>query len=380
MNALGAAGVGGNIGKAASVASQVFTGAQSFFNVKEALDSDGDILQKINQILPALSSGIGLASGLAKSAGNAVGELFSGNDDAPDSLVQSSSGIRYNPDVILQKLAEKQDENFTTFTETNHISRANEAIFSKTDKFVSSDSTEDNKPVQFDATGRMIREKQSLDTIPVPERKPKIPNISNVKIPQYNSDPVFDQFRENLKPREGGKSSRSLAVDPGGDTNKGMSQEALDDIRKIHPKWNLPKKSFDLTDKQITDLFRDQYYEFTQVNKLNEVAGFDKTGSKLVEHVFDAGVMTNPTKVGAWLQESIDETIGTDLKVNKNSQKSYDGILGSQTRTAMKDVVDQGKTLEVSRKFLQKRIDYLKTLGNKSGNAGWWPRVNSFKE
>ena len=240
---------------------------------------------------------------------------------------------------------------------------------------------------------------EQTDT-PVPERKPdrEIPeNRDNadetesrqkpekagteVQIPQYKPDSKFDRFRENLRPWEGGVANRSKEADPGGKTNKGMSQKTLNLLKDKYPEWNLPEESTDLTDKQITDLFRHEFYERTQIHKLNEVAGFDKTGSKLVEHVFDANVMTKPARVGTWVQESIDETIGTDLKVSgANGEKTYDGIMGSKTREALQKAVEQGKTKEISRKFWKKRYDYLKSLGNKDHNPGWWPRVESFKE
>ena len=243
------------------------------------------------------------------------------------------------------------------------------------------DQNLEGKPIEYDATGRMIKPRSPDKTLaPVPQRKPASDLSEETKIPQYETDPVFERFRENLKPREGGIADRSKSADPGGLTNQGMSQATLDLIRKKHPEWNLPKSSRDLTEKQITGLFRDQFYEYTQINKLNEVAGYNKTGSKLVEHIFDANIMTTPTVVGEWLQESIDETIGSDLRIEKNGIKEHDGILGSQTRAALKQAVEQGKTKEISRKFWNKRLEYLKEQKIASNNRGWWPRLYEFKE
>ena len=164
--------------------------------------------------------------------------------------------------------------------------------------------------------------------------------------------------------------------------NKGISQGFLNDIRKRSPELNLPSKPTDLTNQQITSLFREEFFERTQINKLNEVAGFDKTGSKLVEHVFDANVMTNPIKVGVWLQEAIDETIGTDLRADPNNKEEpYDGILGSQTRKAIKQAVEQGKVREISKSFADKRIKFLRGLENYSNNKnGWEKRVMELRD
>ncbi|MDH5722961.1 MAG: peptidoglycan-binding protein [Alphaproteobacteria bacterium] len=240
-------------------------------------------------------------------------------------------------------------------------------------------SEEESKPLELDETDRMIRPQP--DTAEVLQEKPDFSEVIKkrnkvVNIPQHGPDPVFDHFRENLKPREGGIADRSKEVDLGGLTNQGMSQAFLDDLKKRSPEWNLPEKSTDLTDQQISDIFREEFYERTKIGKLNEIAGFDKTGSKLVEHVFDAGIMTNPKRVGQWLQQSIDEVTGSDLKVNK----SYDGVVGSKTREALEKAAEKDKIKEISRKFWEKRHDYLKSLDNASDNPGWWPRLEEFKE
>lgn len=207
---------------------------------------------------------------------------------------------------------------------------------------------------------------------PKPKTKPDYKKASAIS--------VFEKFRENLIPREGGIANRSKEADPGGLTNKGISQEFLDDLNRRSPELKLPKKSTDLDDHQIDKIFKEEFFDRPQIGELNDIAGYDKTGSKLVEHVFDATVMTRDTTVGTWLQESIDETIGTDLKINKNGKKQYDGIMGSKTRAAMQKVVDQDKTKKVSRKFWQKRYDYYQNLKNAADNPGWWPRLDEFNE
>jgi hypothetical protein len=44
---------------------------------------------------------------------------------------------------------------------------------------------------------------------------------------------LFQQYRGNLGPREGGIANRPKTADPGGLTNKGMSQKELDRLRQI---------------------------------------------------------------------------------------------------------------------------------------------------
>ncbi len=209
------AGVPG-IGQVAGVASQAFSGAHSFFNVKDALDSDGDVLQKINQILPAVASGASAAAGLAgsvgsalSSAGNAIGEgfgdLFGGDTagqtglsagDATQGIGNTQIASRrtaggtggFNKDAILEQVRLQQDADSKSLAETGSIRRSDSFVSEGTFALrgqASDDSlfgsagndqlqkstppTPERKP-EFDATGRMIRD----NTPPIPERKPEV--------------------------------------------------------------------------------------------------------------------------------------------------------------------------------------------------------------
>lgn len=139
---------------------------------------------------------------------------------------------------------------------------------------------------------------------------------------------------------------------------------------------DLPEKPTELSDEQIEMLFKEEYFLRPQIDKLNEVVGFDKTGSKLVEHVFDAGILSGPEDAGIWLQESLDEALGTDLK----TQGSYDGILGSQTRSILEKAVSQDKIKEVHERFIEKRLEHLKSLPNAQANPGWRGRVEDLRD
>lgn len=143
----------------------------------------------------------------------------------------------------------------------------------------------------------------------------------------------------------------------------------------------MPKKPTDLTDEQIDGIFKTEFFDRPQIGKLHDVAGADKTNSKLVEHVFDAHVTTSPQTVGRWLQKSIDETIGTDLKENMNGKKDYDGILGSATRKALEKAVGQDKIKEINERFSDKRIKYLRSLEEYPSNKnGWERRVKDLRD
>ena len=59
------------------------------------------------------------------------------------------------------------------------------------------------------------------------------------------SDPDFNRFRENLEFWEGELANRPPEEDPGGPTNKGLSQEPLDLINDTHPEWGLREETKD---------------------------------------------------------------------------------------------------------------------------------------
>lgn len=232
----------------------------------------------------------------------------------------------------------------------------------------------DETPIPVDATGKAIREE-----IIIPKNKPEASKgfEKRTSIPEIEHDPVFDKFRERLKPREGGVADRSFNEDTGGLTNKGMSQVTLNALRDKFPEWDLPNKTTDLSDGEITRIFKYEYYDRIQIKKLNDIAGEHKTGSKLVEHIFDAGILANSDEVGRWLQESVDETIETDLR---DGSGKYDGILGSKTRKALEQAVEEGRVKEISKKFADKRIEFLRSLHNYKKNPGWEPRVKNLRD
>jgi lysozyme family protein len=191
---------------------------------------------------------------------------------------------------------------------------------------------------------------------------------------------LFQQYRGNLGPREGGIANRPKTADPGGLTNKGMSQKELDRLRQI-PRWsNLPARSAQLTDTQIDAIFHEEYFKRPQIEKLANVPGLSAAAPKLAEQVFDAGVQHGILDAGRWLQESIDEVTGTDLRVtDKKGNKLYDGIVGSGTRRALETAVANGKAKEINNRIVQKRVPYMKSRPEFGSNPGWILRAKSFE-
>ena len=201
---------------------------------------------------------------------------------------------------------------------------------------------------------------------------------------ENKSTPLFDKFKERLGPREGGFVDNPR--DKGGATNKGISQTLLDAVKDGPEKEkykDFPDNTIDLTDEQIIYIAKEEIFDKLKIDKLDAVAGNDKTGSKLVEHVFDAGFMSGITDSGKWLQQSIDETIGTDLKeTNKDTGNTfYDGNIGPKTRDALANAIEQGKLKDVSKLFADKRIEYLRKHSDYDEfGKGWEARVADLRD
>ncbi len=209
---------------------------------------------------------------------------------------------------------------------------------------------------------------------------PKPPSTPTGQSRAQKTKPLFQRFLKNLAPREGGIANRGPSVDPGGPTNKGISQKELDRLR-ITPRWKqLPPQSKTLNNAQIENIYRKEYFERAQIEKLSNVPGLSKVAPKLAEQVFDAGVQHGIQDPGKWLQQALDETIGTDLRVSgKSGGKMYDGIVGTDTRAALEQAVRAGKANEINDKIVDKRVQYMKSLSNSGPNKGWIFRAESFR-
>ncbi len=169
------------------------------------------------------------------------------------------------------------------------------------------------------------------------------------------ADKLFQDFRKSLAPREGGFTNHP--DDRGGPTNKGMSQRTLNRLQQ-HPKWKrLPSRSKNLTDKQIDEIFRDEFFDRPQIGKLAQISRLDRAAPKLAEQVFDAGVQHGPKNSGKFLQQALDDILDTDLRVAASGgAKQYDGIIGSRTRAAISDATRRGLIKDVNNLMVRKRI------------------------
>ena len=194
-----------------------------------------------------------------------------------------------------------------------------------------------------------------------------------------DADALFKKYRGNLRPREG--KFVSDPKDPGGPTKEGFSQELLNDLRKKRPDLKLPKSTKNLTPQQIERVFREEFFDKLRIKKVWDIPGMKKQTPQLPEQLFDSGILHGITNAGQLLQQSLDDVLGTDLRISdKKGNPVYDGNVGPKTRAAIDRAVREGKIVDVNNKMVNRRLDFMKRQPKyKTYKGGWVPRAESFR-
>jgi lysozyme family protein len=230
------------------------------------------------------------------------------------------------------------------------------------------------------ARDRAAAQGQLGQATPAPTQPPAAKPAGSAGPRDDGRNPNFTQFRQNLKPWEGGFSNRGLKADPGGPTQKGISEEFLKLLNKEHPGWGLPNDVRKLTDDQIDGIYRKEFFDKPNIQKVADMPGLPGQAPKLAEQLFDTGVLHGTSKAGKFLQQSLDQVLGTDLRVtDAQGRKAHDGIVGSGTRAAIAQAVRDGKAAKVNDAMVSKRLAFMRTLPNFASNPAWVRREESFK-
>ncbi|WP_167226637.1 glycosyl hydrolase 108 family protein [Pelagibius litoralis] len=190
---------------------------------------------------------------------------------------------------------------------------------------------------------------------------------------------LFEAYRLRLAPIEGGLANRPASVDPGGKTNKGLSQALLDLARKKPQYKSYPADPALLSDHQIDTIFREEYFRPLRIWELAQIPDLLKLAPQLPEQVFDSGILHGIGDPGKWLQQALDEILGTYLKVKIDGTFEYDGVIGPKTRAAVAKAVRDGKIVEVNNLIVDKRVAHMAALSIAGANPGWFPRAESFR-
>lgn len=141
--------------------------------------------------------------------------------------------------------------------------------------------------------------------------------------------------------------------DPGGATNKGITQRTYDNWRARQ--GLIPRDIRLLMMVELEAIYKEEYY--------NKIKG-DKLPPALAFQVFDAAVNSGPTRAIQWLQEALGVVV--------------DGKLGPKTLAAVQSFqVDKQARLDLISGYLDEREGFLRRLDTfKTFGDGWMNRLN----
>jgi lysozyme family protein len=198
---------------------------------------------------------------------------------------------------------------------------------------------------------------------------PTEPKIANDPVTEDYRDKTFDDYLKDLAPREGGDSNH--ASDTGGPTRKGISQKGLTARNKLWPNWGLPQKVDELTDAQVTDIYRREFYDEPQIARF---AFATQALPSLAAQTFDIGVHSGPATAARWVQKETNRVLGTELDV--------DGKLGPETRDALAKATPL-ELAQINNAIAKRREAFLREIVRKKPKQrenldGWIKRARSF--
>lgn len=145
-------------------------------------------------------------------------------------------------------------------------------------------------------------------------------------------------------------------------TNIGITQPTLDKYNADHPNFNFPRNVKDLTGDQAQQIYAEDYYDERRIGEIKN--------ERIATAVFDMGMMSNFNNVGKIIQETLNDSVGANLKT--------DGKIGTNTIDALNNIPDN-KVDGFMQDLKENRIEYLQGLSdwNKYGN-GWAKRTNRY--
>lgn len=168
---------------------------------------------------------------------------------------------------------------------------------------------------------------------------------------------ALDRYAESLArvlTHEGGYVDHPS--DPGGKTNKGVTQAVYDAYRA---RRNLAKRSVKaITDDELQGIYRQQYWDVIRGNDLPP--GVDYV-------VFDGAVNSGPRQSVKWLQRALGFT-----------GKAVDGVVGNVTLNAIAQEEDHDALIE---RIISRRETFLRALKTwPVFGKGWLKRIRNVKE
>ena len=144
-------------------------------------------------------------------------------------------------------------------------------------------------------------------------------------------------------------------------TNSGITQPTLDKYNADHPEFNFPDNVKNLTSEQARQIYG-EYYEERRIG--------DIKNERIATAIFDMGVMSNFNNVGKIVQETLNDSMDTNLKI--------DGKIGDKTIDALNNIPGD-RVDDFMQDLKENRIKYLRGLfGWGKYGCGWTNRTNRY--
>jgi len=141
--------------------------------------------------------------------------------------------------------------------------------------------------------------------------------------------------------------------DPGGATNKGITQRVYNGYQRRKGRSPLQSVRF-ISDDEVRAIYHQQYWNVVHADELPH--GVDYC-------TFDAAVNSGPSRAGKWLQRAI--------------LANPDGTVGNETLGKVKTV----PAYSIILRMCEDRMGFLQRLGNwKTFGRGWTSRVNGVRK
>ena len=209
-------------------------------------------------------------------------------------------------------------------------------------------------PYGTDQTDSVINDPEDDNETVIKDQQEKVAEVKKIE----DNRKIFKEALILTLKYEGGFSDDP--DDPGGATNKGITQSVFDAYRKSK---NLPLQSVKLiSDEEVEDIYYQRYWL---------VASCDKITPKFSIVHFDTAVNTGTKQAAKFLQRSIeieaDGIIGqkTIEKLNQQDENTVIKNYLDQRRTFYKNLVEKKPTLQKFLKGWLIRVDNLENYLNK---------------
>jgi len=182
---------------------------------------------------------------------------------------------------------------------------------------------------------------------------------TDIDAPDFHNR-LFGHYLGRLMQREGLAYPDKVV----GLTFKGITAQTLDNLRKPGGKWaDLPASPMDLSQGQIDSIYRDEYFAGSKAGEVAAMPGLIERTPELPEQLFDTGVQHGQADAIRFMQQALDETL-ENSGVRRDGAKSYDGIVGPKTYTALRRAIAEGKLDEVNDRMVGIRFDDMKRGDN----------------